>query len=46
MGILFSYKAAVELDAGAMKEPTGLGSNVGDAEQLCQGVNNLLAKVQ
>jgi hypothetical protein len=29
-----------------MKEPAGLESSVGDAERLCQGVNNLLAKVR
>jgi hypothetical protein len=29
-----------------MKEPVGLESSIGDAERLCQRVNNLLAKVR
>jgi hypothetical protein len=34
------------LDAGATKEPAGLESSVGIAEQLCQEVRDLLAKVR
>jgi hypothetical protein len=43
---LFFPEAATELDAGAMKEPTGLESSVGGAERLCQEVCDLLAKVR
>jgi hypothetical protein len=43
---LFLREAAAELDAGAMKEPTGLESSVGSAERLCQEVRDLLEKVR
>jgi hypothetical protein len=43
---LFFPEAAAELDAGAMKEPTGLESSVGSTERLCQEVRDLLAKVR
>jgi hypothetical protein len=43
---LFLREAAAELDAGAMKEPTGLESSIGSAERLCQEVSDLLAKVR
>jgi hypothetical protein len=43
---LFFPEAAAELDAGAMKEPAGLESNVGSAGRLCQEVRDLLAKVR
>jgi hypothetical protein len=43
---LFFREAAAELDAEAMKEPTGLESSVGSAEHLCQEVSDLLAKVR
>jgi hypothetical protein len=43
---LFFPEAAAELDAGAMKEPAGLESSVGNAEHLCQEVRDLLAKVR
>jgi hypothetical protein len=43
---LFLREAAAELDAGAMKEPTGLELSVGSAQRLCQEVSDLLAKVR
>jgi hypothetical protein len=43
---LFLHEAAAELDAGAMKEPTGLESSIGSAERLCQEARDLLAKVR
>jgi hypothetical protein len=39
-------EAAAELEAGAIKEPTGLESSVGIAERLCQEVRDLLTKVR
>jgi hypothetical protein len=42
---LLLREAAAELDAGAMKEPTGLELSVGSTECLCQEVRDLLAKV-
>jgi hypothetical protein len=43
---LLLREATAELDAGAMKEPAGLESNVGSTERLCQEMRDLLAKVR
>jgi hypothetical protein len=43
---LFLCEATAELDAEAMKEPTGLELSVGSTEHLCQEVSDLLAKVR